>query len=688
MGVYDEDKEAEEQKQKSSTGDIAKDAGRQIVNHARKAKSTNNDAPGNTNAKTPNTGNTSNPSNAGQTSAAKQAASQTAQAGAQGGSQAAGAAAGEAGAAAGTTAAAAGAGSGAGAGATAGSVVPGIGTAIGATVGKLGGDVAGNAAKREAEKQVGHSLKQQSEEKVKKKSKDKLGKKDTTMNDDDNVITKIICLIVAVAVVITTMIIVVVMTVLLSIGGPVIALFTMGVNGIERCSDFFDRFDGTPSFAEICDAIVSDMKEAFQKAYNETCYQEVYQIAIEQDYNLEKTLESYKDTEFPYNFEGEECNVNFTEIINILTMSEKINFTPDEFEYSEFTELLEDKGFLRTLYDLHVEPVNYLLIGLEEYESGSVDENGLITIINTQTGSVRTYQGVKKVDYDTYGAVSVRTYPIKKVFDYFEIDPYAESVLYPTMNNYDALAIIDQTTRLFDADVFWGTSEKSDMYDYEAYTGDIYYDEINMYMKDYIPYLELSEPGEKMEIPRMVQADERWTTDYDGTPVRMSDGSTIKKAGCCLTCMSMVCTYLTGVEVTPVDLVKGRVVTEGTVNKDMYPPLQRGKVANAYGFKESNNGSPTIKSLELMCSELDKQHPIILKMNTEAGKSIFNRSNSYGTHFVVLTGWSDEEQCFYVNDPAGRVGYFGPESSYQGKIPFDMFAWNFGIFVEWRSYSY
>lgn len=675
MGIYDDEKDSD--KKNSIDGqDLAKDVGRQLKNHINSSDnfksasipSSNHGATGSANA-----------SNAVQSQSAQQAT----QAAAQGGSQAAGAASGEA---AGVAAGAAGGGT--SAGAAAGSVVPGLGTAIGAAVGKVSGDIAGNAAKNEAEKQAGHTLKQQSEEKVSKKSKDKLGKKDSAMADDDDIIVKIMGLIIAIFVILIMMIVVVVMTILLSIAGPVIALYTMVQTGIERCSDFFEMFDDTPTFSDICSKIIDDIKEAMKAAYNDTCYQEVYQIAIEQEYNIEKTMESYQETEFPYNFEEESCNVNFTEILNILTMSDKINCSVDAFEYSEFKELLQDKEFLRTLYDLKVEPVNYLLIELGEHESGTVDENGLITITNTQTGESRTYQGTKKIDYDTYGAVSVSKYPVKKVFDYFEVDPYAKNQIYCTMTNYNALGILNQTTRLYDKSVFWGTSYKSKLYEYERYTGEITSEEINVYKKDYIPYLDLTEPGEPMQIPLMIQGDPKWKTDYDGSTVKMNDGSTIARRGCCVTCMAMVCTYMTGVEVTPVDLIKCRVVTEGTINRSIYGPINRNVTARAYGFKENIMGKPTAQLLSAMCSELDMQHPIMLKMNTGVYKNISYDPNNPPTHFIVLTGWNAEEQCFYVNDPAGMKGYYGPNSKYEGKLPFELIIGNTSLFMEARSYSF
>lgn len=673
MSLYEEDRERDsEQKKGYDTGDLAQDIGGRVKNHIKDGYSASS-------ASSQGTGTYGTAKGASTAQAGQQAATQAAS---QGGSQAAGAAAGEA---AGT---AAGTGGGAATGAAAGSVVPVAGTIVGAVGGKVAGDVTGSAAKKEAEKQAGHTLKQQSEEKVTKKTKDKFGEKDSAMADDDSIVVKIICLIAVVVVLVVMMVILVVMTVLLSIAGPILALYTISKTTSERCADFFEQFDDTPSFKDICGKIIDDVKASMEKAYNETCYQEVYQIAVEQEYNIEKTLESYQETEFPYNFEEEGCNVNFTEILNILTMSDKINCSVDEFEYSEFLEILNDKEFLRTLYDLKVEPVNYLLIELDEHESGSVDENGLITIANSETGEVRQFQGTKKVDYDTYGAVTVSQYPIKKVFDYFEVDPYAKNELYCTMTNYNALGILSQTARLYDTSVFWGTSYKSKLYDYEQYTGEITSEEINVYKKEYTPFLSLTEPGEPMQIPLMLQGDSRWKTDYDGSEVRMNDGATVARRGCCVTCMAMVCTYMTGVETTPVDLIKCRVTTNGTVNKGIYGPLNRGVAAKAYGFKEIFIGTPNVVTLNAMCSELDMQHPIILKMNTAIYKRINYDPNNPPTHFIVLTGWSAEEQCFYVNDPAGEKGYYGAKSSYEGKLPFDLIIGNTGLFMEMRAYSF
>lgn len=273
------------------------------------------------------------------------------------------------------------------------------------------------------------------------------------------------------------------------------------------------------------------------------------------------------------------------------------------------------------------------------------------------------------------------------------MDPYAKNEVYKTMTNYNALGIINQTTRLYDRSVFWGSSYKGILYDYEKYTGEITVSEINEYVKEYVAYMELTEPGEPMEIPLMLQGDERWRHDSDGSVVTLKEStpskpSYISNRGCCITCMAMVCTYMTGIEVTPVDLVKCRVVTTGQTNKGIYGPLNRGVTAKAYGFKENILGKPTVELIDTICSELDQQHPVILKMNTAVYKNISYNPDNPPTHFILLTGWNAEEKCFYVNDPAGVKGYYGEKSQYGGTVPFEQIISNRNLFMEARSYSY
>ena len=577
---------------------------------------------------------------------------------------------------------------GAGSGAAIGSVVPVAGTAAGATagatIGVIGGDAAGNAFKTEAARQAGQPIKEKAEEKSKVTAKNKLGKQETSIVDDDDSIGKIFIVIISILLAVIIIVVAVVETLLMSIAGPVLSMYTMSKNGIHRCAEFFEQLgkfeDAT--FDEICGQVVLDIQDALKTAYEETCYQEVYQIAVEQEYDLERTIQSYNDTEFPYILEGDECNVNYSELLNIMSFINKLDYSVDSFEYADFKLLLEEKEFLRCLYDLKVERAIAYEWHLPEGcigVSAQGEEESLSIIIQYADGSREAFFGSNAQNYCTaipYGEVTVSRYPLKKLYDYFELDPYDFNEVYKTMNNYQTLSFLDHVNRQYGTESQWGSSAKSNLYDYELYTGEITNDNLNIYAKDIVKYLEFSDATVLHDVPLLKQGDPAW----QGT--LLSSGATIAKEGCCITSMAMVCSYFSGTLVTPVDLVKNRVVTTGETVSGMYGSggPNRKFIANQYGFNQEDLGTPNLERIPLMQSELDKGNLIMIHINPSR---IFASKST--THFMVITGYSTEEACFYVNDPANR---FSEESSYGGKIPYSMIAVENGGFKSMWSYGY
>ena len=78
------------------------------------------------------------------------------------------------------------------------------------------------------------------------------------------------------------------------------------------------------------------------------------QSAVEQEFDLDLTLASYNDTEIPYIFTGQGCNVNYAEIMYLISMSPEYRVIYTQFDYTTFCNLLNEDDFLRCLYDLDV----------------------------------------------------------------------------------------------------------------------------------------------------------------------------------------------------------------------------------------------------------------------------------------------------------------------------------------------
>lgn len=569
------------------------------------------------------------------------------------GAGAAGSAAAGSGAVAGGAAAAGGtAAAGAAGGAAAGSVVPGAGTLIGAAVGAAGGAVkkaTQTAAQQEAQKLA--------EEKVSKKVGEKTGKKETVA--DDNLGVKVAAIGCGVIFALLFFIIILLNYFIGGVAAPVMNMYKKVCSGKGVDAQFLeDCGTSTPSYEQIVACFDNRLKDAMITAYKETCYKEVYQIAIEQEYDLELTIESYNNTEIPYIFEGEECNVNFAEIMNIISMSPDFKTVYTEFDYQTFLDLLEDDEFRRCLYDLTVTRAEMKVFTgyLAEGESGSVSQDGVVVITHAD-GSTSTYTGeAAKAYYEIiiYGEVSVGHYPLKKLYDYFGVDPYAKNEIIPSMTNQQALGNLEYISRLYYEDSNWGSSQRTNLQDYKRYTGELSYDVQNVYEKDINRYSKFSDQEVYYDMPEYKQGDPSWKNQRYGS-------NTIGKLGCCLTSMAMVCTYYTGDVITP-------DILNSYINTNYNGSLIRDKVADDFGFHQYTVAERF--NVEAVMGELSNGRLVIAHIRPGACGT-----GQYG-HFVVINGFNTTEAYFNVKEPASRLT--DPVSMAQAAEVFDAY----------RSYGY
>lgn len=540
----------------------------------------------------------------------------------------------------------AGAGSGAATGATAGSVVPGAGTLVGAGVGLAGGALGSGAAKQKAEDDAQKSLKQVSEEKTSKKSGDKTGQKTSTI--DNSISIKVISFVGVILFVCIAFMFTLTHLILDSIAGPVMNLWKLVEGGYSLNSSFIsDVGSENPTFEQIVDCVNGKIAEAFEKSYKEVCYQEVHQIAVEQEYNEKLTMESYNNTKFPYILSGVECNVNYSELIALISISDKIecsNFK--SFDYDAFCLFLQEPEFLRCLYDLKVERalkhvINEAALSEGDSASASGEEENLQVIITHADGTTDVYNGEAAKAYCeviVYGEVSVSRYPLKKVFDYLGIDPYTKNETFRNMTEYQALGTMDYFTRRYYPDSEWGWEQRSEMLDYTVYTGELTDKVMNVYQKDINDTSVFKDTEVFIDVDEFKQGDPSWSLLTYGS-------STVGKLGCCLTSMAMVCNYFSDDSVTPTDIVS-------YINSNEYAKIHgkgnlvRPSIAAHYGFKQYNN---SVFNLEEVLGELNSGRLIIIHIRPG-----YMGTGKWG-HWVVLNGYSMDEQCFTVKEPASRL---------------------------------
>lgn len=533
------------------------------------------------------------------------------------------------------SAATTGAGSGAATGAAAGSIAPGAGTAVGAAIGAAGGTAAG-AAKKGQHKNCINEVPPSSESKVRKKSFENSGTKTTTL--DDSLAVKIVIFTTALLLALALTLVVILDFFIGGIASPVMLMFKKTASHKALGSQFIeDCGTAEPSYEEIVNCFCQKLQNAMEKAYIDTCYKEVYQIAVEQGYDLDLTLASYHNTEIPYFFNGEKCNVNYAEIMYLISMSPEYKVIYTQFDYLTFCDLLNQDEFLRCLYDLNIiKTEKKIFTGhLESGESGIVHQDGTVVITHPDL-STSTYTGkAAEAYYKTvlYGEVYVNHYPLKKLYNFFNVDPYGKNETIPSMTNQQAIGNLEYMARLYYETADWGSSQRTPLSDYKKYTGILNYDVQNVYEKDVQRYSNFSGQEIYMDMPEYKQNASAW-----GSLPYAS--STISKLGCCLTSMSMVCTYFTGESITP-------DILNTYIRSSHHGELYRDLIAAHYGFHQYTDSASF--NTEAVKGELVNNRLIIAHIRGGA-----LGTGKYG-HFVVLNGFSSEKGCYYVKEPAGRL---------------------------------
>ncbi len=560
-----------------------------------------------------------------------------------------------AGAAKGAGSAAGGAAAGAAKGAVAGSVAPGVGTAIGAGLGALGDALAGSSAKAASDARKAKEVNDAA--KVSSKGSSGSLREEKKSESDTGTFVKVIVGIISVVIALVMIILFLSMQMVESIAAPIMAVFKIFQSGADSVEGLEGRLDQNATFEDIHSVFISDLQDAIKRAYTDVCKDEVYQIAMEQDYDIDLTMESYADTKFPYELDGEKCNINYAEIFNIISLSEEWSADDDwrSFSYSEFQKLYEDKEFLRTLYSLKVERAEKYIVNeamLSDGETCEIHSDKSVTITHKDK-STSDYSGADaEAYYDViiYGEVTVSSYGLLELFDYFSIDPYSMSEILPNMTNWKAMDYQEYFTRVYKPGIFWGTEERTRLIPYERQTGEITQTAGDMYLKDIFDASVITEDYVYYEVSLFKQADPRWAA-------RKYLDSNMAAYGCCVTSMAMVINYFGDSSTDPGTLLD-------KMNQKYQGNLNRPALSEEYGFSHylDDNSFAMHSDLTKITGELIN-HRLVIAHIRPNGSEHFATKNG---HWIVLHGFQrsgSEEDVpisltgdgspgfFFVNDP-------------------------------------
>ena len=522
---------------------------------------------------------------------------------------------------------------GAATGAAVGSVVPVAGTAIGAAAGGATGAATNKAAKKFSDKgadTVGVATPTGGNQ-----------KKSTEIVDTGAV--KIVSIIIAVLFAVVYSICINTFTITKNLVAPVFFIWEQTQNPTEVPVEYAaDIGIEDPTYEDICKVVNKKLQTTIQKAYYETCLQEVQQIATENNYDMELTIESYKNNIFPYILEGSNCNINYAEILLVMSMQSKYDISYIEFNYNEFMESFDEEKFLRSLYTLNVERAEKTIPNENAIGAGNsyvIGEDGAITITYSN-GTSNTFSGVDAETYYktvVYGKVTVGPYSLKHIFDCYGIDPYAYSKEITSVTNYKSLDYQEYYVRNYYPNEYWGCEKRSELLDYKVHTGLLTPDSMNIYPEDLNKQPIITNDSVFMDVEVFKQSGQSWSQESYG-----ESGDSIAKIGCCLTAMSMVCNYYSDEYVTPHVLNTYIKATNGGL-------LNRRSVAKHYGFQQCKSVFQI--NLADMMNELAQGHLIIIHIRAGA-----KGTGEYG-HWVVLNGYhvSDTESYFNVCEPASRL---------------------------------
>ena len=484
--------------------------------------------------------------------------------------------------------------------------------------------VAAKAVEKTTEhvKQIGKQTQEAAEKADKAKAKVSGSVKSSSQVNDDTGV-KIVIGIIGIIIAVILLIVVFIAAIVNSFRAPVTKLFFYVQYGWQEAGEALGFLKEDTTYEEIAEYEIGLLKDAFTTAFDDVSFDEISQVIEEHpEWDPDLTMESYKSNNFPYILEGETCNVNYMEILSIMSMNEKYDW--QNFKHDDFTALFEDKEFLRCLYDMEVVEAEHII-----YDEDIYDEDG--DLIHQGTGEI--------IDIIKYGAVTIGKYPLKKLFDYFGVDPDAPNNTFPSMTNYQAMDIISSYTKFESPNSWWGSSLRSSMKrGYSSATGELYLDAENVYADQMHELFDGEDIIRSNDVPVYAQADSNWGGETYGS-------GTLAGQGCCVTSFAMVASYFTGEYITPLDILT-------KMKSDYSGQLKRASLSLDYGFEQLVTGAG-FSAVEA-AAQLEAGKILIVQIP----KGTLGHNKGDG-HFLVMTGCeiTGDTQVFHMADPAGGKTY-------------------------------
>lgn len=349
-------------------------------------------------------------------------------------------------------------------------------------------------------------------------------------------------------------------------------------------------------------------------------------------------------------------NLNYGDLIAILEMVSTISDSEERtYNKSSYTKALLSDSFTDALFNIYYEKQceeqaeKYIIV--EKWRKEKRDMAGRVIVEEALVDSIKyrkeltpekplTLKKEEETDYKLktyeveelepvyYYSVTVEPYTRSGLFRIFGIDPYTD---YPGYYNgysyFNKLKDLLTTYTIYaqNVDLHLSANTKWDLTDKNAWTA-----------SDIVS--ELIDTDIRNDVPQLFQNDYPVTWKPEGS----ISGCYVPREGCFFTCVSMLCSYFSGENVTPEELASikeyKKFVTR-TGNMDIEGPRTMitdygGTVANYY--REEYDYKKLVK-------ELADGNVCIVKLD---------KSSQYtaSTHYIVIKGLTTKGD-FIVNDP-------------------------------------
>lgn len=351
-------------------------------------------------------------------------------------------------------------------------------------------------------------------------------------------------------------------------------------------------------------------------------------------------------------------NVNYREILAISTMNEEWDF--EHYDHRKWVEKWSDPESVKYLYR---ETVKEQWQRHVKKSDGSYEWRDISYIPSDKYDD----------EYRCYGIVNIYPYTQEEICQLFGVDGYAYHHKFTSHTNYECVDMSLNISDRFVGDAILGSSARSPVSDEPFLSSciNLHYDtDFDFFMGSVID--EMTYPDDYIVSDEEVLL-EPIIRCYQGNYAHVLLGKqttdvTVARAGCYVTSLCMVGTYLSGFDWSePYDKYSDfvqYVAAQNIFNKS-------GSLLNLSPYNRVMGISETRRSSSISISQMkdylrEEEKPLII----QCGPPIASRTS----HFLVINGYKDNEKFFYVCDPANK----------RTKLTYDEVT-KYGI--SWRTYT-